>query len=954
MSAAEGPVQIQILGGLAVRHDSVVLPLGTPKQRTVLAMLVCNPGRLVSVDQLVDELWPDGPPQSAIPNVRTYAANLRRGLEALVPEGEVLARVQDGYRLHVERPAIDLFAFQAQVTEARRLVHSDETTAVELLSKALARWRGEALAGVALGPSLSAQAAAAAEDRMLAAELYARLQIRLGHYDAALPVLRNLLITQPLREPAHLLLMRALHLRGDHAGAVAAYATARRVLREQLNIEPGDELQHFHRRITAPEQRPTSRQRAAPQQRAAHPNQAGQPAAVPAPTGQPSPAFSPSFLPRALPDFVGRTEAVEHLLAETRRASDLASAVHFIDGMAGSGKTSLAMHVAAKLMDCFPDAQLFIDLKGHDLAEVVEPGAALAALLRQLRVPGSRIPADFDERVALWRRELAGRRAIVVLDNAAGSEQVLPLLPSGPGSVVIVTSRRRITWLDGGPPVSLPVMSLDEGVALLASAVGAQRVAAEPEAAVTVVQQCGYLPLAIRLAGSRLAHRPTWRVADLAALLAGNARRLVHLASGDRSVAGAFAASYESLGSRAGRLFRLLSVHPGGYFDGLASAAVSGLSTAEASAALDELVDCHLIDEVKIGRYRMHDLIRQFSHELSVERDCAQTRDRALVDLIDVLLHLSYPIAEDLEAGIVRKYVTLDPPRLPDLLAATAPRTTEWLEEERSTLVALVVRANEGGHHEHAWRLARVLWRFLYMRGHYDDIVRTHLVGLDSARSAKNGAAVVTMHNYVASAYLRKGNYDDALSHVRAAVSLAEQRGDFVNRERCRVNLAAVHWIRGELDEALRVGLEGLRWRTGHDDKELHASLPNLGLVLAQLGRYDEALRLHRLHLYLGRQLGSQFHLLNALGHIGAIKSRMGRHDAAARALRAALALRERTGHRFAQAEVHNDLGIALRGLGRAVEAVQHHETARELAIEAAAGRGQLLRGGPMRGLDLA
>ncbi|WP_327038868.1 AfsR/SARP family transcriptional regulator [Micromonospora maris] len=923
MSAAEEPVQIQVLGGLAVRHGSAVLPLGTPKQRTVLAMLACNPGRLVSVAQLVDELWSEEPPQSAIPNVRTYAANLRRSLAKLVPERELLTRVQDGYRLDVERSDVDLFAFQAEVAEARRLVPSDEVAAVELLSGALARWQGPALTGIALGPSLSAQVVVAAEDRMLAAELYARLQIRLGNYDEALPVLRNLLITQPLREPAHLLLMQALHLRGDHAGAVAAYATARRALREQLNIEPGGELQQFYQRIAAHERRVTHREQ-----------EAGRSATVaPGGNGQVIRSFPP--LPRVLPDFIGRADAVERLLAETRRAAGVAPAVHFIDGMAGSGKTSLAMHVAAQLTDRFPDAQLFIDLKGHNQAESVAPTTALAVLLRQLGVPGNRIPGDFDERVSLWRHELASRRGIVVLDNAAGTEQVLPLLPSGPGNVVIVTSRRRITGLDGGPPVSLSVMTLDEGVALLASAAGAQRVAAEPDAAATVVKQCGHLPLAIRLAGSRLAHRPTWRVADLAALLVGNAHRLVHLASGDRSVAKAFAASYESLGEPARRLFRLLSVHPGDYFDVLICAAVTGFSMDDTTAALNELLDCHLVDEVKAGRYRMHDLIRQYAHELSITQDRRLTRDRALVDLVDIMLHLSFPIAEELESRGVRKYVSLDPPRLPDLLAVTASRTKEWMEDERPTLVALVVRAGEWGHHDHSWRLARALWRFLYVRGYYDDIIRTHLAGLEAAREAKNEPAAAIMHNYAASAYLRKGNYAEALNHVRAAVMSAERSSDFVKGDRYRANLVAVHWIRGELDEAVRVGLEGLRWRKGFDLDELPTALPNVGLALAMLGRYDEALRLHRLHLYLARQYGNQFHLLNALSHIGAVKCRVGQHKAAIRALRAALALRERTGDRFAEAEVRNDLGIALRGLGRVAEAAVQHEAARQLAVEA-------------------
>ncbi|WP_158603517.1 AfsR/SARP family transcriptional regulator [Micromonospora radicis] len=911
-------MQIQVLGGLTVRHGSAVLTLGTPKQQTVLAVLAGNPAGLVSVDQLVDELWPTDPPRSAVPNVRTYAANLRRGLEAMIPEREVLTRARDGYRLDVARTDVDAFLFRSEVAEARRLVAADQAGAARLLSRALERWRGPALVGVPLGSMLSAQVAALIEDRMLAAEMLVELKIRLGHYDDALPVLRNLLVTQPLRERAHLLLVRALHLRGDHAGAIAAYHAARRILREQLGIEPGAELRQLYLRITEHEW-PGS-----------HTDRAARPG-VSTSVGHPDQGIQSPSMPPAVPDFVGRGKVVEQLLSATLRAVGGTPAVHLVDGMAGSGKTSLALHVAARLTTHYPDGQLFIDLKGHNAVEQVDLTSALATLLRQLGVPGGRIPAAVEDRLSCWQGELASRRLIIVLDNAAGAGQVFPLLPRSRGSVVIVTSRRRITGLDVGPPVSLPMMAVEEGVALLATSAGPERVAAEPTAAALVVEQCGYLPLAIRLAGSRLAHRPTWQVADLAALLAGNARRLVHLTSGDRSVTGAFAASYEPLDEPARRMFRLFSVHPGDHFDLVAAIALSGLAPDDAGLALTELVDCHLVDEVKPGRYRMHDLIRQFADELSREQDSAQERERAFVELADVMLHLCFQVADDLESGSVRKYVTIGSPRRPDLLVVAASPTEEWAEDQRANLVALVVRAREWACHDHAWRLARVLWRFLYVRGYFDDIIVTHLAGLAAAQAAKDEAAMAVMHNYVASAYLRKGSFEAALQHVRAAVINAEQRGDVMGAHGYRVNLVAVHWIRGDPEEAVRVGLESLRGQQGH---EISTLLPNVGLALAMVGRNAEALHLHRLHLYLARQAGSQFHLLNALGHIGTTKFRLGRHEAAVRALRAALALRRRTGHRYAEAEVRNDLGIALRCLGRTDEAVRHHEAARRLAVE--------------------
>ncbi|MFI7077675.1 AfsR/SARP family transcriptional regulator [Micromonospora sp. NPDC049903] len=921
-------MQVQVLGGLAVRLGSVTLTLGTPKQQTVLAVLACNPGHLVSVDQLVDELWPDDPPLSAVPNVRTYAANLRRGIESMLPGREVLVRAGDGYRLMVKRAEVDVYAFQSEAEAARALVGTDEEEAARLLGQALARWQGPMLTGVALGPALLAHVASATEDRMLATELLAELQIRLGRYEPVLPLLRELLAREPLRERAHLLLMRALYLRNDHAGAIAAYAGARRLLREHLGIEPGAELRKLHQQIVEQERAPL-----------------GSPGLAPAsststsePREQPRLGSAPRrgvvWLPRAVPDFVGRDAAVEHLLTETHRVGGRAPVVHLVDGMAGSGKTSLAVHVGGRLREHYPDGGLFIDLKGHDRAEKVDTSAALATLLRQLGIPGDRIPPELQDRLALWREELAAHKLIIVLDNAADAEQVAALLPTSPGCVVIVTSRRRITGLDVSPPLSLPVMDRAEGVALLASAVGTDRVAAEPEAAAAVVEHCGRLPLAIRLAGSRLAHRPTWRLADLATLLGDNVRRLDHLTSRDRTVAGAFAASYESLPDAARRLFRLLSVHPGDEFDMTIASALSGLEAADTAHALDDLLDCHLVEEVGIGRYRMHDLIRQYSHELSLRHDVAAVRDEAFGNLIDIMLHLSFPVADRLESRFVRRHVTLDSPRRPDLRSAAGEPTEEWMAAERVNLVALVARAYEEGHHEQAWRLARLLWRFLYVRAYFDDIVFTHRQGLLAAQAAGADDAVAAMHNYVASAYLRTGNYRDALAHVTEAVRISERRDDLPNLGRYRTNLVAVHWMRGELQEAVRVGARCLRGANGYGADEVPSFLPNIGLALMLLGRYDEALHLHRLHLFSGRQAGSTFHILNALSHIGGVKCRMGRYEEALRALRTVLILRKRTGHRYAEPEARNEMGIVLRCLGRIEEAVDQHETARRLAID--------------------
>ncbi|MFJ5615675.1 AfsR/SARP family transcriptional regulator [Micromonospora sp. NPDC093243] len=929
-------MEIRVLGGLTVQLSAGSLHPGTPKQQTVLALLVAQPGQLVTVEDLVDELWPAEPPRSAVANVRTYAANLRRNFEALAPGAEVLVRHASGYRLQVGLEQIDVNRFEAEYRQAR--VGLDDGAldpTAELLERAVGRWRGPMLAGVPLGPVLTARTVAAEEMRLLAVELLADVWTRSGRGEQAIPLLRELLGLHPLRESAHLLLMRALYQRGDRAEAVAAYRSARDALRGQLGIEPGAELQRFRRAVDdADERQPAAagQQTVIPRTRAGLTRPGGHRPAAPTASAERSGAVN--WLPRPVTDFVGRGETTERLLAETRRVEELTSAVHVIDGMAGSGKTALAVHVAHRLAARYPDAQLFIDLRGHGGEEPVEPTGALATLLRQLGVPGQQIPAELACRVEAWRRELAGRRCVVVLDNAASGEQVRPLLPVLTGTVLIVTSRRRLTGLDVGPPESLPGMTIEEGLALLARAAGADRVRAEPEAAAAVVRRCGYLPLAIRLAGSRLARRRSWRVAHLAELLADGSHALGQFSEEERTLAGVFATSYEPLSEPARRMFRMLSLHPGNKIDFVMAVALAGLPIDTASRALDELVDGYLIEEVETGRYRMHDLLRQYSSELSARDDSAETRQSALAELLDFALNASLRVAELLEPDFIRDQVAPPPPRRPELLETAGPPSVDWLARERAELVALVAGAQEAGLHGYAWRLARCLWRFCYIRAYFDDILLTHRRGLAAAEAEGDAHGIASMNNYLASAYVRTGNYRPALDHLSRAAALAEQEGDSRGLFRYRANLVVVYWLRGDLRQAVAVGLESLRDPRGRDGHDISVGLPNVGLALAASGRYQDALRVHRLHLYWARISHSEFHILNALSHIGGVKVRLGQHRQAIRLLRASLALRDRTGHRYAEAEVRNDLGAAFRALGRLVEAQREHELARTLAAD--------------------
>ncbi|WP_158074039.1 AfsR/SARP family transcriptional regulator [Micromonospora sp. CB01531] len=893
-------------------------------------MLAVHGGRIVTVASLVDELWLDEPPRSAVANVRTYAANLRRTFET--HRGPALSRLAGGYRLEPTNESMDLVVFEYLVEAAASAWASGEIDAADrLLTRSEHVWRGPLVAGLQVGPILSARRAALDEQHMSAIELWARVDLCLGRIRSAIAALTDHIVAHPYREQAHALLARARYADDDPAGALAAIHRAESALAEHLGIEPGGELQALRQRIM--DREPIS---LLPEPSASRPGPSG-PTPHRARRGETlvrEGRMAGNHLPRPVVDFVGRRQLAARLMAETEAASQHTSPVCVIDGMAGGGKTAFAVHLAYQLASRHPDAQLFVDLRGHSGGVPLESADALTVLLRQLGVPAGRIPTDHVRRAELWERELGYRRAVIVLDNAASRDQVRALLPAAPGSVVLVTSRRRLSTADVGPPVSLPVLTADEAVQLLARTAGQNRIEREPEAAVEVVRRCGHLPLAVRLARGHLAHRPSWRVADLAHRLSVSGTVLRQLAVEQQTVASAFAASYEPLDEPVKRLFRLVSVHPGAHFDVAMAAALANLPFDPVEAMLNDLLDQHLIEEIEPGRYRLHDLMRQYSAELSQAPDEARDRGEAAHRLLDHVLHESAGRAEQLESSALRAHVRLDPPRRPDLLGRSDPPDVEWLERERSNLVALIEFAERGSLHSYAWRLARSMWRFCYIRGYFDDILVTH--GFDLAAAEKNGdrAAQAVMHNYLASACTRTGSYLDSLRHLEAAVFISRELGDHFNEHRYRANLVVVHWLTGNLAQAVDLRQQLLRERPGGAAVESILALANLGIALANMGRYEEAIRAHRMHLFMARCRGSQYDISNALGHIAAVENQLGHFAKAVRLITASLRIRDRTGHRFGEAEARNDLGIAYRHLGRLDAAREQHELALELAVD--------------------
>jgi DNA-binding SARP family transcriptional activator/tetratricopeptide (TPR) repeat protein len=830
-------VQFGILGPLQVSESGRVVAITAGRDRVVLAMLLLRPGQIVATDELIDALWDDDPPATARGQLQTCVSRLRRTL----PPGAILTDPA-GYGIRIGNgDDLDSLTFARLMAGAR----SSDGTAGKHLSEALRLWRGAALAGID-SRAVRHQAAVLDEQHATAIEDWLDQELDDGRDRDLVPELSGLVEQYPLRERLRAQLMLALHRAGRQADALAEYRRAHNLFRDQLGIEPGPVLQDLHRRILLGEM-------TAPQL----------PPAVPVVVDS---------LPRAVGDFTGRDELMTRLLG-TMDPADPVPAVRVIDGMAGSGKTTSAVHLAGLVRDRFPDARLFVDLQGHSDQRPLRPEAALVTLLRQLGVPAEDIPDQLDERVRLWRGELAARRAIVVLDNAASTAQVLPLLPTAGAALVLITSRRRLTGLDGVQPESLPVLDDGEAVALLEKIVGA-RVAAEPAAALEVVRRCGRLPLAIRLAGARLAHRPRWRVADLLRRLSQSA--LPELAAEDRTVASAFALSYGQLPGRAQRMFRLLGLHPGERFEVLAVAALTDEPLDEARDLLDDLLDVHLIEEPEPELFRMHDLLREYAAALAAELS-AEDRREAVVRLFDFHLHAFVAANDGPQRRGVAQDLGLGPPARPDL-AAVLDDPAAHMERERPNLTAFVDAAAAAGLLDWVWRLPRAAWRYCYTRGYVPEIDVLLRRGIEAARQLGDESAVAICANYLASCAQRLDRRDEARSLLELAVRIGRALGDDERTARAMGNLAVIYESEGRFADMITTSREALRIGLRLRDDGMNSALRHgaLGAAHARLGQPGPALRHLRMRLLLAIELPDAVGVASCLHTIGMVKWRSG------------------------------------------------------------------------------
>lgn len=598
------PVCVLALGAVELWDSEKPIPVGGLRQQKLLALLILNVNRTVSVEQLIDELW-DDPPGSVRQQIHNAISKLRRTLSMLAIKPRIHT-TKVGYRLDMPERHIDLYEFRRLVRTAES--SGEPTEAADHLRSALELWRGDPFLGLD-SSAITTGATKLLEERLKAVESLTALRLRTGESGAAVGELKQEVATNPLCEELRAYLMVALQASGRQADALSVYEEGRRLLADEVGLDPDRRLQRLQAEIL------NGVDDAA---RLVASDDRAQPEPVTAPVNEPVRCY----LPNTPADFTGRVAELRRLHDQTRQESSSALVISVIDGMGGVGKTTLAVRFGHEVADLYSDGQYFIDLRGFTSdVRPVTPAHALDSLLQDSGVPAEMIPPAVEGRTALWRSRLAGKRALVVLDNAVDSAQVRPLLPGTAGSLAVITSRRKLTTLEGTAPLSLDVLPSADAVAMFARIAGVNRVAPEPEAVVQAVELCGRLPLAIRTAAARLRDRHGWTVADLVARLDDQQRRGKVLTADDQEVMAVLKVSYHYLAPEQQRLFRLLSLHSGMNFDARSAATLADIGLADAEAMLDALFDDNLLRQDCTGRYYFHDLIWDCAHELRDENE---------------------------------------------------------------------------------------------------------------------------------------------------------------------------------------------------------------------------------------------------------------------------------------------------------------------------------------------
>ena len=885
-------MEFRVLGPIEAYVGGRAVPVGGPKPRTLLALLAVHAGRVVSQEQLVDAVWGEEPPEQTRAAVYTYVSTLRR---AFADQADVISRNGGGYLLAAAVDQVDLHVFTTEVSAGRRaLAEGDLEEAAARFTAALSVWRGPALGG-AQGRWAEGERSRLEELRLAALEDRVDADLAIGRGAALVAELSAAVAAHPLRERLRSQLMLALHQAGRQADALACYQEGRRVLLDELGLEPGQALRSTHDRILRAEE-----------EAAAPPEQPEAPSLAPQ---------RPSQLPFDIADFTGRAGEIAELLDQLSSghissgqfssghisSGHLSSArssvrISAISGKPGAGKSTLAMHVAHAVRAHFPDGQLYATLRGVQAVRA-DPAEVLAGFLRALGVVDSAIPTDLDERAQLYRTLLADRQVLVVLDDASDERQIRPLLPGSGTCAVLVTSRERLGALGGAAQLDLDVLDVAEAFELLDRVIGDGRAAAEPDAAHDIVRLCGRLPLAVRIAGARLAARPQWKLSRLVERLRVQRRVLQELTLGDLEVRGSLALSYDGLAVRERTALRRLGLLDVSTFGGWLVAPLIDCSPEDAEEVVERLVDAQLLDVVTSDdhgslRYQLHDLTRAFARE----RGDAEESDAEIRATCTRAAECWLALVE--AAGLRMPHATFDgpvppvaSPYLDEGLAAELLADPEaWFDAEQSDLVGVVERVSELDLTDIATRLAAALSSSRFsVRNLFGQWWRTHSAALEAARRVGDRTGEARLLSGLGWLRYEQDRFDEAAQYFEQALAAYAHTADALGQATTRLALSTVQREHGNLAQ----------------------SRESLDLALAEL-----------------RALGEPLAVAQAVHGLGRVLTEQGELDAALEACEQTLATYQSLGDRHGTAIAFRSVGIVLRAAGRLDEAARHCETA--------------------------
>ncbi|MDX6310939.1 MAG: hypothetical protein QOF44_403 [Streptomyces sp.] len=918
-------LHVRLLGPVRAFNGESEIDLGATGPRSLFAMLAMRANTTLTLDELVDGLWGEAPPKSAQGGVYTYVSTLRKALEPgreRRDQPRVLTGTRAGYSLLLPPRAVDAARCEQAAAEGlRRWSADDFAGALAQCDLALSEWEGSPL-GRAVGPFAEAERSRLELLRLQVQECRGAALIETGAAGSAVASLSALAAGNPLRERSHELLMLALHRTGQQAEALEVYQRVREQLAGELGIEPGPALRQLHGRVLAGDRPAVSRTEAAAR-------------------------LVPAQLPHDVRDFIGRDDKVERLrklCAAAAGSSGGGTAVlATVDGAAGSGKTAFAIHVAHDIADQFPDGQLFLDLRGFDpRLPPVTTEEALRHLLHGLSRDAQVLTADVATQAAIYRSLLAGRRVLVVLDNARSAEQVRPLLPGAQGCLVLVTSRNRLSGLairDGATRIGIGVLRPTESLELLRRVLGADQVDAEVDMARELAASCGHLPLALRIAAEHIVGSDHRGLADMVDELRAERDRLDVLAAPDDEssiMRAVFSWTYHALSPEERRAFRLLGLHPGVEVDAPQAAALFGTGTADARRQLDCLTRWNLLDQVGRDRYRFHDLVRTYAAECAEQEEPHATAQAAVERMLRWYLRSVVTAREVLAPGLGGVDVASPETGLPPAILQTYDGAINWVGERLSTLVELVSLAADRGFDHIAARFATALGALCHCVSRWTDWLRVTEIGQAAARRTGDRLSQARLHNDAGVVHYFLGREDEAVSCHRAAVAiLADLSGpsgpDDPQDQATVANLAVAYSMMGRHLDSIPMLEDALRIARRQGNEFVEASVTeNLGVVLSGLNRHAEAIEYGQRCVGLLRETGSKHMLGHGLNQLGSSCLRAGRVDEAIAHLGAALDVWRGLGDQWGQAN-------GMRSLAKALDRAGRTDSAHRLVTEARA-----------------